>query len=214
MSPVFGHGRLRLYLLKLLEEGPRHGYEIISLLEDRFMGLYAPSPGTVYPRLQRLEAEGLVTHSQEGDRKVYRITDAGREELRRRQDELDELEAEIRSSVRNLAGEIRDQVRGTVRDLKQELKQAAREMRREQRHENRSRRESSSWSEWVEGSWSWSWVGLGKEGQEFDRRLQAFLARARELIGHAQVTEAQLRECVAILEEALDRIRETLRRPD
>ncbi len=92
-KPVFGHGRLRLYLLKLLDEGPRHGYEVISLLEDRFMGLYAPSPGTVYPRLQRLEADGLVTHSQEGGRKVYRITDAGREELRRRGDELADLEA-------------------------------------------------------------------------------------------------------------------------
>ena len=51
MSPVFGHGRLRIYILKLLDEEPRHGYEIIRLLEDRFMGLYAPSAGTVYPRL-------------------------------------------------------------------------------------------------------------------------------------------------------------------
>ena len=55
MSPVFSHGRLRLYLLKLLEESPRHGYDIIRLLEDRFLGLYAPSPGTIYPRLARLE---------------------------------------------------------------------------------------------------------------------------------------------------------------
>ena len=49
MSQVFRHGALRLYLLKLLDEQPRHGYEVISLLEDRFMGLYAPSAGTVYP---------------------------------------------------------------------------------------------------------------------------------------------------------------------
>src|SRR4029450_7867698 len=59
MSPVFSQGALRLPLLKLLEESPRHGYEVIRLLEDRFMGLYAPSPGTIYPRLQRLEAGGL-----------------------------------------------------------------------------------------------------------------------------------------------------------
>ena len=144
MSPVFSHGRLRLYLLKLLEESPRHGYDVIRLLEDRFMGLYAPSPGTIYPRLQRLEAEGLVTQSQEGGRKVYRITDAGREELAARRDELDELEAEISGSVHGLAREIRDEVRGTVRDLKQELKQAAREIRREQRHENRSRRDRAT----------------------------------------------------------------------
>ena len=114
MSPVFSHGRLRLYLLKLLDESPRHGYDVIRLLEDRFMGLYAPSPGTIYPRLQRLEAEGLVTQSQEGGRKVYRITDAGREELAGRRDELDELEAEISGSVHGLAREIRDEVRGTV----------------------------------------------------------------------------------------------------
>ena len=56
----------------------RHGYEVIRLLEERFQGLYAPSAGTVYPRLAKLEAEGLVTHTPEGGRKVYAITDAGR----------------------------------------------------------------------------------------------------------------------------------------
>ena len=110
MSPVFSHGRLRLYLLKLLDESPRHGYEVIRLLEDRFMGLYAPSPGTIYPRLARLESEGLVTQSQEGGRKVYRITDAGRQELASRRQELAELEAEISGSVHGLAREIRDGV--------------------------------------------------------------------------------------------------------
>ena len=54
MSPVFRHGSLRLYLLKLLDEAPRHGYEVIRLLQDRFLGVYAPSPGTIYPRLARL----------------------------------------------------------------------------------------------------------------------------------------------------------------
>ena len=75
MSPVFRHGRLRLYLLKLLDESPRHGYEVIRLLQDRFMGVYSPSPGTIYPRLARLEEEGLVTHDESEGRKVYRITD-------------------------------------------------------------------------------------------------------------------------------------------
>ena len=151
-EPVFGHGRLRLYLLKLLEESPRHGYDVIRLLEDRFMGLYAPR-GTIYPRLQRLEAEGLVEQTkEEGGRKVYRITDAGRQELAARRDELDDLEAEIAGSVHGLAREIRDEVRGTVRDLKQELKQAAREIRREQRHENRSRRDRSG------DQYRWDWA--------------------------------------------------------
>ncbi|MDQ1586241.1 MAG: hypothetical protein QOH80_1606, partial [Actinomycetota bacterium] len=91
MTPVFGHGRLRLYLLKLLAESPRHGYDVIRDLEDRFLGLYAPSAGTVYPRLARLEVEGLVTHAEEEGRKVYRITDAGLAELAARQGELDDI---------------------------------------------------------------------------------------------------------------------------
>jgi DNA-binding PadR family transcriptional regulator len=207
VSPVFSHGRLRLYLLKLLEESPRHGYEVIRLLEDRFMGLYAPSPGTIYPRLQRLEADGLVTQSQEGGRKVYQITDAGREELASRRDELDELEREIAGSVHGLAREIRDEVRGTVRDLKQELKQAAREIRREQRSENRSRRDRDA----DHHRWDWHDEGL-------DGRLGDFLDRTSRALRRAQLTEAQVRECAAILDEALQRIRQTLKstgdRPD
>jgi len=203
MSPVFSHGRLRLYLLKLLEESPRHGYDVIRLLEDRFLGLYAPSPGTIYPRLARLEAEGLVTQSQEGGRKIYEITDAGRQELAGRREELDELEAEISGSVHGLAREVRDEVRGTVRDLKAELRQAAREMRRQQRHENRSRRHDDDHHH------RWEWRDEG-----FDGRLHEFLDRTERAMRRVQLTEAQLRECAAILDEAFERIRQTLKTPD
>jgi len=127
MSPVFRHGRLRLYLLKLLDEAPRHGYEVIRLLQDRFMGIYAPSPGTIYPRLARLEEEGLVTHDEADGRKVYRITDKGREELRARLDDLAELEEEITASVRDIAREVTEDVRDTVRTLREELSWATRE---------------------------------------------------------------------------------------
>jgi DNA-binding PadR family transcriptional regulator len=130
MSPVFRHGRLRLYLLKLLDEAPRHGYEVIRLLQDRFMGVYAPSPGTIYPRLARLEEEGLVTHDEADGRKVYRITDKGREELRARLDDLTELEEEITASVRDIAREVTEDVRETVRTLREELTWAAREFQR------------------------------------------------------------------------------------
>ncbi|MFG2384724.1 helix-turn-helix transcriptional regulator [Streptomyces avermitilis] len=130
MPPVFAHGRLRLYLLKLLDEAPRHGYEVIRLLEERFQGLYAPSAGTVYPRLAKLEAEGLVTHTTEGGRKVYAITDAGRAELGDRQGELADLELEIRESVAELAAEIRADVRGAAGDLRREMRAAATEARR------------------------------------------------------------------------------------
>jgi len=136
MTNVFSHGRLRLYLLKLLADSPRHGYELIRLLEDQFLGRYAPSAGTIYPRLARLEAEGLVTHSQQGGRKVYAITPAGRDELARRSGELAELEAAIRDSVRGMAAEIRAEVRDVARDLKGEFRRAARELRRQ--HPGRS----------------------------------------------------------------------------
>ncbi|GHH81806.1 PadR family transcriptional regulator [Streptomyces sulfonofaciens] len=129
MPPVFAHGRLRLYLLKLLDEAPRHGYEVIRLLEERFQGLYAPSAGTVYPRLAKLETEGLVTHTTEGGRKVYSITDAGRAELADRSGELADLELEIRESVAELAAEIRDDVRGAAGDLRREMRAAASEAR-------------------------------------------------------------------------------------
>jgi len=128
VSPVFRHGRLRLYLLKLLDEAPRHGYEVIRLLQDRFLGVYAPSPGTIYPRLARLEEEGLVTHDEADGRKVYRITDRGREELHARLDDLAELEAEITASVRDIAREVSEDVRETVRNLREELASAARDM--------------------------------------------------------------------------------------
>ncbi|MFD4787682.1 helix-turn-helix transcriptional regulator [Streptomyces sp. NPDC058459] len=125
MPPVFAHGRLRLYLLKLLDEAPRHGYEVIRLLEERFQGLYAPSAGTVYPRLAKLETEGLVTHTTEGGRKVYSITEAGRAELADRSGELADLELEIRESVAELAAEIRADVRGAAGDLRREVRAAA-----------------------------------------------------------------------------------------
>jgi DNA-binding PadR family transcriptional regulator len=133
VSPIFRHGRLRLYLLKLLDEAPRHGYEVIRLLQDRFMGVYSPSPGTIYPRLARLEEDGLVTHDEVDGRKVYRITDKGREEIQARLDDLAELEEELTESVRDIAREVSEDVRDTVRSLREEITWAARDFRREGR---------------------------------------------------------------------------------
>ena len=127
VSPVFRHGGLRLYLLKLLDEAPRHGYDVIRLLQDRFLGVYSPSPGTIYPRLARLEEEGLVTHEVIDGKKVYKITDAGREELNRRLDDLADLEDELSASVRDIAREISRDVRETVRNLRDEFTFAVRE---------------------------------------------------------------------------------------
>ncbi|MCW4458926.1 PadR family transcriptional regulator [Microbacterium sp. MPKO10] len=129
MTPVFAHGSLRLYLLKLLADRPRNGYEIIQALSERFGGTYSPSAGTVYPRLAKLADEGLVVKTSDGSKNVYEITDAGRAELERRADELDAIEDEVSDSVRRLADEVRTGVNDAMRSLRAELASAARDAR-------------------------------------------------------------------------------------
>jgi DNA-binding PadR family transcriptional regulator len=128
--PVFAHGNLRLYLLALLDERPRHGYELIQALSDRFGGTYSPSAGTIYPRLSKLEEEGLVTKSTDGRKTVYEITDAGRAEPEARRHELDAIEDEVTDSVRLLADGVRAEVNEAMRSLRAELASAAREAKR------------------------------------------------------------------------------------
>ena len=128
--PVFAHGNLRLYLLALLEERPRHGYELIQALSERFGGTYSPSAGTIYPRLAKLEEEGLVTKRTDGRKSVYEITDAGRAELESRRHELDAIEDDMTDSVRRLAEGVRAEVDSAMRSLRAELANAAREARK------------------------------------------------------------------------------------
>lgn len=134
MTPaVFGHGHLRLYLLHVLAERPMHGYEIIQALSDRFGGTYVPSAGTVYPRLGKLEADGLVSRLADGRRTIYTITPEGRAELAARSAELDEIEAGVGDSVRRLADEVRASVGEAMTSLRAELAAATREARDEAR---------------------------------------------------------------------------------
>ena len=128
--PVFAHGNLRLYLLALLEEQPRHGYELIQALSDRFGGTYSPSAGTIYPRLAKLEEEGLVTKTADGRKTVYEITAAGRAEVDSRRNDLDAIEDDLTDSVRRLADGVRAEVNDAMRTLRAELASAAREAKR------------------------------------------------------------------------------------
>jgi DNA-binding PadR family transcriptional regulator len=139
VSPVFAHGQLRLYLLMALADGPKHGYEIIRDLEDRFGGMYSPSAGTIYPRLARLEDEGLVVRADDGRKAVYRITDAGRAELSKRSGDVDDLRVDLERTVRQMAEQVREQVRGGARDLRAELLAAARSARKTAHDEPSSR---------------------------------------------------------------------------
>jgi DNA-binding PadR family transcriptional regulator len=130
MTPaVFAHGHLRLYLLNLLDDGEKHGYELIQALEERFGGTYTPSAGTIYPRLAKLQEEGLVTKSTSGRKSIYTITAAGRAELESRKGELDEIESDVTDSVRRLANEVRASVNDAMRSLRADLASAAREAR-------------------------------------------------------------------------------------
>ncbi len=121
MPPVFAHGALRLYLLALLESGPKHGYELIKALGERFGGTYSPSAGTIYPRLGKLEDEGLVATIPEGRRTNYSITPAGLAELNRRREELAGVENDISASVRRLADNLRQDIRANMRGLRADL---------------------------------------------------------------------------------------------
>src|SRR3954462_11681612 len=79
---MFEQGDLKLVILRLLEEKPRHGYEIIKELESRSGGAYSPSPGTIYPTLTLLEDLGYARAiPEEGGKKIYEITDEGRKHL-------------------------------------------------------------------------------------------------------------------------------------
>ncbi len=74
-------GETRYVLLDALLSGPKHGYEIVKALEERSGGQYVPSPGTVYPTMQYLQDEGHVTAIQDGERRVFQLTDAGKAEV-------------------------------------------------------------------------------------------------------------------------------------
>lgn len=80
---LFDSGELRLVILQLVAEKPSYGYEIIKAIEERLSGGYAPSPGVVYPTLTLLEEEGYATvSSTEGNKKLYTVTEQGREYLK------------------------------------------------------------------------------------------------------------------------------------
>ena len=89
---MFGGGELRLVLLKLIADQPRHGYELIKAIEELTGGEYAPSPGIVYPTLTMLEDMGLIAEAKSKDtKKVFEATEEGRAHLEENSAEVEEL---------------------------------------------------------------------------------------------------------------------------
>jgi len=95
---IFGHGGLRLVLLQLIADKPRHGYELIKEIGDRLGGSYSPSPGVIYPTLTLLEEMGYTTMAENGGgRKLYSITDAGQTHLAENRTMADAMLARMQS---------------------------------------------------------------------------------------------------------------------
>jgi DNA-binding PadR family transcriptional regulator len=118
---MFDQGDLKLVILRLLDEKPRHGYEIIKELEERSSGRYTPSAGAIYPTLTMLEDLGYAAATlEEGNRKVYAITEAGRAHLAENKPMADELFERV--------GQIGDAVFGDgVRPAREAMMQLLRE---------------------------------------------------------------------------------------
>jgi DNA-binding PadR family transcriptional regulator len=100
----FEPGEMRLVILRLIREKPRHGYEIIKALEERMQGCYTPSAGSVYPTLQLLEDQGYVRIVEENGKKVYHITPEGERLLDDNEDVLTDIGERIKEAVRGVAG--------------------------------------------------------------------------------------------------------------
>lgn len=195
MTPaVFSHGDLRLYLLALLAEAPQHGYGIIQALTDRTGGTYTPSAGTIYPRLAKLEEEGLVSKTVDGRTTIYTITDAGRAELARREGDLAGIESGLADSVRLIANEVRQSVQDAMKSLRADLAAAA----HDERAAANGRPSTSPPARSERGS-------SREQLHRADASINAFRARVRtELRTHVARGGALSEPVVTELEQAMD----------
>lgn len=100
---VFGHGDLKLILLSLIAEQPRHGYELIRTIEEMFDGAYAPSPGAVYPTLTLLEELGHASVQSDDGKKLYTITEEGKAFLAENKDAVDAVMSRMEQTAKMFA---------------------------------------------------------------------------------------------------------------
>jgi DNA-binding PadR family transcriptional regulator len=103
MGRRFSAGELQTILLALLEERPSHGYELIKTLEERSGGFYVPSPGVIYPALTYLEETGLAEVENDGAKKLYKITESGRQKVEDNRAAIDETLAKLERIAEGMA---------------------------------------------------------------------------------------------------------------
>jgi DNA-binding PadR family transcriptional regulator len=119
---IFDGSELKLVLLKLIAEQPRHGYDLIRAVEERSGGAYAPSPGVVYPTLTLLDDMGLIEAQQsEGAKKLFAITDAGAAHLAENEDTTEALFARLEAIGAQRARTESGSIRRAMINLKQVL---------------------------------------------------------------------------------------------
>ena len=118
---MFGPGDLRLVLLALIEQEPRHGYDLIKAIETAFGGGYAPSPGVVYPNLSLLSDEGLISGVEAGGKQVFTLTEAGKTWLDENRAAVDGVMQRMALAAKLVSGEQTPEV---VREAFHTLRQA------------------------------------------------------------------------------------------
>lgn len=135
---LLGHGDLRYVILSLLEERPKHGYELIKALEELSSGVYSPSPGAIYPTLSYLEDGGFAEVNVEEKKKLYAITDSGRELLAENKEFVKEIlkrfsmAGEKVSKLRHLVG--RNEAEEIARDERSPVRRAMHALKAELFH--------------------------------------------------------------------------------
>jgi DNA-binding PadR family transcriptional regulator len=113
---MFDPGALRLVVLGLIAEEPRHGYDIIKALEAKFQGAYSPSPGAIYPMLQMLEEADLVASQAHGNKRLYSITEQGKAYIEENAADLARINAQIdEASAEGGEVSLGEEVRGVVK---------------------------------------------------------------------------------------------------
>ncbi|WP_371311562.1 PadR family transcriptional regulator [Hyphomonas sp.] len=108
------HGDLRLLILKLIAEAPRHGYDLIREIEARTGGAYVPSPGVIYPALEALQDLGWVEVEADGSKRSFRLTEDGAAELEANAEALDRIEARLADLLDSDRPEDPSDVRGAM----------------------------------------------------------------------------------------------------
>jgi DNA-binding PadR family transcriptional regulator len=119
---VFDQGDLRYVLLQLIAEAPRHGYELIKAIEEKFGGMYSPSPGVIYPTLTLLEELGYIRpDTAEGTRKQFTITPEGTAFLAANQAVVDQIFARMAKITQAFGGGPAPEIRRAMNNLEAAL---------------------------------------------------------------------------------------------